>query len=146
MTKKIKQRYESHGHKVTPALPGVTSIYRPWINVRLEANGKLTRFFKALIDSGSDYTLFPTKAGEAIDIDIEAGPSHIIYGVGGGEIKARFHDVTLYVSGYEVIIRAGFTDEVPFGGLGILGTIGFFDNFKVGFNGRKGKFEIEPYD
>ncbi len=143
---KIKKQYEKHPHKKTLALPGVTHIFRPWINVRLINGERKTLYFKALIDSGSDYTIFPADAGRVIGIDIETGPTVEIFGITGDKIGGYFHDIILDVGGYRGKIRGCFVDVSPLKGLGILGTFGFFDRFKVTLNHNKGKIFLEPYD
>jgi hypothetical protein len=51
------------------------------------------------------------------------------------------HDISLYVPGGVIAIRAGFSSDLPVAGL--LGMTGFFDNFKITFDAIGRHCELE---
>ena len=51
------------------------------------------------------------------------------------------HDISLYVPGGIIAIRAGFSMDLPVAGL--LGMTGFFDNFKITFDAIGRHCELE---
>lgn len=53
-------------------------------------------------------------------------------GIGGNE-KIYLHDITLYIPGGATVIKAGFKEQLPVAGL--LGMAGFFEHFKILFDG-----------
>ncbi len=51
------------------------------------------------------------------------------------------HEITLYIPGGPIQVRAGFSDSLPV--VGILGMHGFFDHFTVTFDPMALRCEIE---
>lgn len=91
-----------------------------------------TKRFEALLDTGASRCLFHSGIGAAIGLDIRKGEIEETIGVSGQQTITYLHPVSLYVMGSIIIVIAGFTDNLPFGGL--LGRAGFFENFKVTFD------------
>ena len=129
-----------------PAFPEALT-WVPLLAVKIDYPAKHSppsRRFEAVADSGSQYTLFHSSIGESIGIRVEKGIEAPISGVVGGvKAPAFFHDVGLYVGPDIIRIRAGFCAELPVAG--ILGRLGFFDNFIVTFDQSSdpGTFEIQ---
>jgi len=90
------------------------------------------RKFEALIDSGAAICMFHSSIGQAIGLNISKGEEDETTGVSGKPTKIYLHNVSLYVPGHIIKIRAGFTDELPIAGL--LGRVGFFEHFKITFD------------
>lgn len=91
-----------------------------------------TKRFEALIDSGASRCIFHASLGQAIGLDILKGEVEETVGVSGKPTPTYLHNVSLYVMGGIIKVRAGFTDQLPLGGL--LGRIGFFEHFKITFD------------
>ena len=99
---------------------------------RAAANAPRTTRFEALIDSGAARCLFHASFAAAIGVDLKAGEMEILNGIGGPE-TTWLHEITLYVYGGPVKIRAGFKESLPLAAL--LGMNGFFEHFNVTFEG-----------
>jgi len=131
-------------------VPGavVTEVIRPWIDIELfnPLTKKHTGFLcSCLVDTGSDATFFNEELGQYLGYDIGAGEYREITGVGGGSVKAYFHEVGIRVNNpvgkekpIDIVDSMGF---VP-GGFpisnpqqtGILGSVGFFRYVNVYFS------------
>jgi hypothetical protein len=83
---------------------------------------------EALVDSGSDYTIFPSVIGEIIGIDIEAGKRELISGVVAEESRPiYFHNLQLSIEvGRRFEARVAFMPDLSQTGHGILGQDSFF--------------------
>ena len=53
-------------------------------------------------------------------------------GINGASSDVYYHNILLHVLGEQLRIRAGFIRNIPVDG--VLGHIGFFEYFKVGFD------------
>ena len=96
------------------------------------ANAPRTKRFEAIIDSGATRCLFHADIGTFLGIDMKACATEVTRGIGGDE-TTYLHDVNLFIPGGPVTIKAGFKEKLPIAGL--LGMSGFFDHFKVTFDG-----------
>ena len=76
--------------------------------------------------------MFHSSIGESIGLNIGKGEEGETTGVSGKPTKIYLHNVSLYVPGHIIKIRAGFADELPIAGL--LGRVGFFEHFKITFD------------
>ena len=101
------------------------------------------RKFEAVIDSGASICLFHSSIGEGIGLNIEKGEPDDTMGISGVPTKIFKHTIHLHVLGHMFKIRAGFAAELPLAGL--LGRIGFFEHFKITFDGSNNPpgFELE---
>lgn len=100
-------------------------ILRPKISVRLSANFNTSKvLIDCLFDTGSDRNLFPADWGRSLGLKIEKGKKVKIGGIGGKELIAYTHKVTLHIQGNKIETEADFSDEqnTP-----LLGRIGFMD-------------------
>jgi hypothetical protein len=92
-----------------------------------------TKRFEAVIDSGASECIFHSSVGRGIGLDIEKGEKGQTTGISGQPNTVYTHRISLYVPGGHVLkIRASFSEELPVAG--ILGIIGFFENFKITFD------------
>jgi len=87
--------------------------------------------FGACIDSGASTCLFHASIGRALGFEIEKGEVQETIGINGPS-NVYMHDVALYAPGGIIMVRAGFSNELPI--LGLLGMSGFFDHFKITFD------------
>lgn len=108
-----------------------------WIvfNVQIaeaKPNSPRTKRFEAVIDSGATRCLFHADIGRHLGLNIRAGIREVTNGIGGQE-EVWLHKIRLYIPGGPVDITAGFKENLPVSGL--LGTAGFFEHFKITFEG-----------
>jgi len=75
--------------------------------------------------------LFHASIGRALGFEIEKGEVQETIGINGPS-NVYMHDVALYAPGGIIMVRAGFSNELPI--LGLLGMSGFFDHFKITFD------------
>lgn len=66
-------------------------------------------------------------------IDLSRCPVELTMGIAGQNEDTRLHDVTLYLPGGPALVKAAFKDNLPVAGL--LGMNGFFEHFKICFDG-----------
>lgn len=119
---------------------GRHSILRPVIDVRLYGpRGHISAL--ALVDSGSDDTIFDHEYAETIGIDWESGGSHDITGVSGGTVRVHFKSVTYEISGHRFTADVGFA-KMPLTFKAVLGQTGFFDQTIVKLDHGNKRIEI----
>jgi hypothetical protein len=94
----------------------------------------------ALIDSGSDQTIFNHEIGGILGIRVEQGIKGSFTGTSGTRQDVFYHQLGLKLrSGFrsaEYTARVGFA-RLPSDVAGILGQKGFFDHFEVLLSQRK---------
>lgn len=119
----------------SPAFPRRKFYLRPIIPISIVNKNKAIRY-EALIDSGSDYNVFPAELCSYLGIDIKSGKQNPAKGVSGPAINIYFHKLILSVAGIEYKAEVGFTENMnqP---TGLLGQIGFFDKFSVKFESNE---------
>src|SRR3990167_10713447 len=103
----------------------IVEILRPKIPVRLSAHHNISKILvDCLFDTGSDRNLFPADWGRSLGLKIEKGKKVKIGGIGGKELIAYTHKVTLHIQGAKIVTEADFSNEqnTP-----LLGRIGFMD-------------------
>lgn len=87
---------------------------------------------KAIFDSGASRCLFHSDLATHLGIDYTTCPTETTTGIGGNE-TTYLHDLSLYIPGGPITIKAGFKQALPVAGL--LGMNGFFAHFKIVFDG-----------
>ena len=100
---------------------------------------------EALVDSGSDFCIFPSELGEMLGIDVTAGSRKMLGGVVAGESRpVYFHVVELSIEqGDRFQALVGFMPDLSGNGHGILGRHNFFNHFAfVTFRDHKHELEI----
>ena len=98
----------------------------------------------SLVDSGADYCLFHSSVAEELGIDLKSGWIKDFGGIAAGQsVQAYMHTILIEIQGFRerVEIEAGFADSDAIGGL--LGGVGFLDNYKITLEKYKGRFQIE---
>src|SRR2546430_13873373 len=97
------------------------------INIALPSkNAPRSKRFEAIIDSGATRCVFHADIGKAIGLDVEAGEIESTLGI-AGSTNMYLHDISLYAPGGIIVIRAGFSFDLPVAVLPLRG--GFFFNF-----------------
>lgn len=96
-----------------------------------------------MIDSGASICMFHSSIGESIGLNIEKGEKDETVGVSGAPTVMYRHKIHLHVLGNMFKIQAGFCGDLPLSGL--LGRIGFFEHYKITFDGSTNPpgFELE---
>jgi hypothetical protein len=83
---------------------------------------------RRFIDSGASRCIYHSDFATHLGIDLTQCPVEITLGIGGSE-SLYLHDLTLYIPG----VKAGFKERLPVAG--VLGMMGFFEHFRVMFDG-----------
>ena len=120
---------------------GADSPARPYLQVRYinPHNGQNTRAW-ALIDTGADNCVLPSRFAEILGHDLKAGEETKVGGV-HGEGVAYLHTMKIEVSEFtteEVLIL--FVDDLP---QPLLGVKSFLSNFKLTVNFPDQYFSLE---
>lgn len=124
------------------AFPQRTFVLRPIIPISIIHKKKSLRY-EALVDSGSDYTLFPAALGKKLGINIESGQKESVSGVSGPALNIYFHHLVVEMGDYQFKVYAGFAENIN-QNFAILGQSSFFNVFKITFNSKKKEVEIIP--
>lgn len=119
---------------------------RPIVKVQVSSlDGEYVRYPYMLVDSGADITVINIELEELLGVDLKNCKVSEITGVGGAKLKAyqtRLHIRLQDNSTISDVVFAELTEK----GYGMLGQKGFFEFYKITFNGGKKKFSIEsPY-
>ena len=120
------------------------SIVRPVIEIKLKSNSNILRY-EVLVDSGADFCIFSSEAGEALGLNIKKGKMREVFGVGGKVSLYYLHKVNIEVGGWMYEIEAGFMPDVA-GKImryGLVGQKGFFENFIVKFDLLKEEINLK---
>ena len=114
--------------------------YLPLIDIQI---GKYKIPQKCLIDSGSPVTIIHSPIGVAAGLIPANGKKGSLFGVGAGKIKGYYHSVKLSLEGHEFKAMIFLSADLmtPYG---LLGQIGFFENFRVDFRLSHRYFNITP--
>lgn len=107
----------------------VGNVARPIVDVLLNyKHGRMVGSIEALIDSGSDYNLFPAEIADILGIRLVKGVLKVTEGIGGKTIKTYRHSgIKMYIEGYSFETFIDFSSEIS---VPLLGQQGFFDKFK----------------
>jgi len=102
------------------------SVARPIIDFLLNyKHGKIIGPFRALLDSGSDYNLFPAEIADILGIRVVKGALRVTEGIGGKIVKTYRHSgIKMFVEGHSFETSIDFSKEVS---VPLLGQQGFFD-------------------
>ena len=134
-------------YRFIPGARGVTP--RPVIPIQMGLTEESAIYgYVALIDSGADICLFPSLIAKEIGIlDITSGIKNRVLGVVAG-LSADYymHRVVVKIGGWPYRMDVGFMSELQKVGYGILGQKGFFENFVVKLNLKKGEIELKRHD
>jgi hypothetical protein len=130
----------------TAAFPNGRSAPRPVLTVGL-VNGTSRITCYAIIDSGADHCVFPRSFMQPLGLDPLTAPVELSSGVGSANVPIHYANISIDLQGLiEFPAYAGFTTGLDQQGYGLLGQIGFFDRFNVGFRLNEGNCYIEIPD
>ncbi len=116
-------------------------IIRPIIRINLEHGGMILPH-EALIDSGADMCIFHASIGRILGLNVENGKPARVAGVTGTIETYYIHRITLRLGAQGFETDVGFLPRMSDDGIGILGQIGFFDQFAVTFDYRNQEVEL----
>lgn len=116
-------------------------LLRPIIPVSLSYNSDSIHF-EALIDSGADFSIFPTGIAKRLNINLN-NLRQINFSSASGDIVTGFiSDIKLDIGERVFDTKVVFADLAD--NAGILGQFGFFDKFVVKFDLIKKEIELKP--
>jgi hypothetical protein len=95
---------------------------------------------QALIDSGSDDTIFDHELGDAVGVLWPSGPSYKIQGINGGEVEVHFKGGRYEIGGARFPGSIGFA-KMPLV-KAVLGQTGFFDHAFVTLDQGNNRIDI----
>lgn len=114
-------------------------ILRPIIPVSISS--KLTSIrYEALIDSGSDFNIFPMEIAQKLSIDLKNSKRIHFSGIEDSSTEGYVEPILLGVGNENLKTNVVFADLQS--ASGILGQNGFFDLFIVKFDLTKEEMEI----
>lgn len=107
----------------------IGEIARPVVKILMNyKHGKIFGPIRTLLDSGSDYNLFPAEIAEILGISLHKGLVRITEGIGGKRITGYKHSgIKMYIEGHSLETSIDFSKEIS---VPLLGQQGFFDKFK----------------
>ncbi|MBM3752414.1 MAG: hypothetical protein FJW38_00350 [Acidobacteria bacterium] len=119
---------------------GITWV--PVIAASIIHRGYESRVVDAIVDSGSQFTLFEGTIGTRVGIDVRNGRSEqISLAAAASNARVYFHEVTLRVQRQSIRTVVGFCFELSVPAL--LGRHGFFDHFKITFDPLRRGMQID---
>lgn len=140
----------------TPPFPNGQTIYRPLMVTRLTAGNGKTLLCWGELDSGADQCVFPASFAIALGLDPLTMKQQMTGGVGNTGNVTHYDDLTIElgqmanVGGivqfdpkFSFKTYAGFTVGLESQGMGLIGEVGFFENYVVTFDHKQRQFHIE---
>lgn len=122
------------------------NIYKPWIKVRLGYNKthKITpAVITALVDSGADVCFCTKDIGIWLGIKFKGKEETIFSTANRSSMPCIKETISLTACGKTYNCPFYFTDVLPSETPIILGQIGFFDSFKVTFDLKNTRIDID---
>jgi hypothetical protein len=139
----------------TQAFPNGQTVYRPLVFSRLTVSSGSTFLCASEIDSGADQCVFPVSFALALGLDPLKMKQQMTGGVGSTGNVTFYDDVTIevgvvvdvngamtFVPKFTFKTFAGFTAGLESQGVGLLGEVGFFENYPVAFDYSKREFYL----
>jgi len=115
-------------------------LVRPIIPISLKSGGRSLRY-EALIDSGADFSIFPTEIAKKLGVNLKKAKKIYFSSATGNLVQGILTKIKLDIG------KEGFETFVVFADLaektGILGQYGFFDKFIIRFDLQKEDIEIK---
>jgi len=115
-------------------------LVRPIIPISLRSGGKSLRY-EALIDSGADFSIFPTEIAKKLEVNLKKAKKIYFSSATGNLVQGILSKIKLDIG------EEAFETSIVFADLaeqtGILGQYGFFDKFIIKFDLRKEEIEIK---
>lgn len=90
-----------------------------------------------LVDSGADFCIFRAEVGEILGLNIKSGHKREFAGISGESSICYVHNLEIIVGNVHYPIPVTFSYDIRDDGYGIVGQVGFFDQFKITFDYSK---------
>lgn len=116
-------------------------ILRPIIPVSVSFKQSSIRY-EALIDSGSDFCIFPLEIALKLNVDLNHSKRIHFSGIEDSSVEGHIASILLDV--YDVHVKTNVVFADLSSASGILGQNGFFDLFIVKFDLKKEIIELKP--
>jgi len=112
------------------------------LTVRVESlnDGGSGTYVTCTVDSGSTLCVFDVTVAEKLGLVWKNGVRVMTMGIGGPK-ETYLHQVRLHLPGGPVSVLAAFQEALPVSGL--LGMSGFFEHFRITFDGMARVCEFE---
>src|SRR5262249_15504213 len=94
-------------------------------------------------DSGADHCVFPLSFATALGLNPLAMKKQMTGGVGSSANVTYYDTLEIYLGGLRFSTLVGFTQGLEAQGIGLLGQLGFFENYQVLFDHRAKQFHID---
>ena len=143
----MKFRYASYEVDPSPTLPSGV-VHRP--EVAIEVIGpRRTETIQALVDTGSDETVFPVSLARAIEVQLEGASAGLASAVSGHAIELLPGRIDLLISDgrqtYRWPTMVAFLDfEQSEDEVALLGYAGFLEFFRATFDSHERELELTP--
>lgn len=115
-------------------------LIRPIIPISLKSGGKSLRY-EALIDSGADFSIFPTEIAKKLGVNLKKARKVYFSSATGDSVEGAIGEIKIDIGekAFETyIVFADLAEQT-----GILGQYGFFDKFIVKFDLVKEEIELK---
>lgn len=133
-------KFKYHQHNLPHPFVKNKKILRPIIPVSI-AHKDHSFYFEALIDSGSDFNIFPKELAEKLGIKLQNKRKIYFSGIESDLNEGFIAFADLGIGNFTINTKIIFSDAVA--SPGILGQFGFFDKFVVKFDLNKKEIELK---
>lgn len=117
---------------------------RPRLTLQLfSKRGKRWRVFSALIDSGADFSIFPSIAAEVLGIKFHHSKKTDMESADGDTFAVYKVNVPAQFENRRFVLPIGFSTKADI--FPLLGRRGFFEAFMVEFDERAKETILRPY-
>ncbi len=119
---------------------------RPIVSVNVVISSGRSVLFDALVDTGSDVSLFPNSTAIRLGLDLIGQPTRTVTTAVGGQCQYWPCEVTLELRRFPETFRwntkVGFVDHPM--SYAVLGTRGLFEFFRLTFDAHEHWLELTP--
>jgi hypothetical protein len=128
--------------------PSGQTAYRPFMIAHIAGTNNHHQQVIVCLDTGADSCIFPLSFAGLIGLDPLQMPMQMTGGVGSMANPTYYAhiEIQLRVSGGPTLsfkTFAGFTAALEAQGIGLLGQVGFFENYSATFDHRNRLFHID---
>jgi hypothetical protein len=144
----MKYQYSSYEVDPSPTLPNGV-VHRPEVTIDV-IGPRRAETIQALVDTGSDETVFPAPLAHAIGVQLNHASTGQASAVGGHTVQLVPGSVALRISDGDREYRwqavVGFLEVEPEGEVALLGYTGFLEFFRATFDSQNHELDLTPND
>jgi hypothetical protein len=145
----MRFRYASYEVDPSPTVPSGV-LYRPEVTIDVIGSRRIETI-QALVDTGSDETVFPASLAKAIGVQLDHAAAGQASAVGGHAVQLVPGGVTLQIAEggrtYRWQTTVGFLEvEQPEDEVALLGYAGFLEFFRATFDSQIHELELTAND